>query len=271
MKIEKYNQKLLAILGTVGVIFLIVALITFISITIMEYSRYSPEDIETGILSDDKIEKLQKDNKREQVISYEIPILIDTLKSVYIVPVSHKTLNEKEDITGLLNAFTSSEIEPSDKRYSGRYYGAYNNVIVYDPNIENNKKIFEKRVNFNEINTEYFDNEIFLLIKASEKDTYKDGVINLEDFKSLYIYSFNQNKLKKVGIEGMDVYGYNFINKSKDLIIIFGVDKNKDGKFNEYNEPTLIKKYEFKSGKLNDIINSNTNSELQKMLEGTKK
>ena len=36
MKIEKYNQKLLAILGTVGVIFLTVALIAFISITIME-------------------------------------------------------------------------------------------------------------------------------------------------------------------------------------------------------------------------------------------
>ena len=271
MKIEKYNQKLLAVLGTVGVIFLTVALIAFVSITIMEYRRFSPEDIETGILSDEKIEKLQKENKREQVISYETPILIDTLRSVYIVPVSHKTLNEKEDITGLLNAFTSSDMEQSDNRYSGGFYGAYNNVIVYNPESGTNKKLFEKRVNFNKINTEYFENEILLLIQASEKDTYKDGVINLEDFKSLYIYSFNQNKMEKIGIDGMDVYSYKFINKSKDLIIKFGVDKNKDGQFKEYNEPTLIKKYEFKSGKLIDIINNKTNSELQKMLEGTKK
>jgi len=273
MKIEKYNQKLIAILGTVGVIFLTVALIAFISITIIEYRRYNPEDIETGILSDEKIEKLQKENKREQVISYKTPILIDTLKSVYIIPVSHKTLNEKEDITGLLNAFTSSEndSEPSDNRYSGGFYGAYNNVIVYNPNGEKNEKLFEKRVNFNKINTEYFEDEILLLIQASEKDTYKDGVINLEDFKSLYIYSFSQKKMEKIGIDGMDVYSYKFINKSKDLIIKFGVDKNKDGQFKEYNEPTLLKKYEFKSGKLIDIINNKTNSELQKMLEGTKK
>ena len=274
MKIEKYNQKLLAVLGTVGVIFLTVALIAFISITIMDYQRYNTDDaIETGILSDEKIEKLQKENKRKQVISYETPKLIDTLNLIYIVPVSHKTLNKKEDINGILNAFATSANdynENLDNRYSGGFYGAFNNVIIYNPNKETNKKLFEKRVNFNDINTEYFENDILLLIQASEKDTYKDGVINLEDFKSLYIYSFSKNKMEKISIEGMDVYNYKFVNKSKDLVIEFGVDKNKDGKFEDYNEPTIIKKYDFESGKLTDIIDQKTNSELQKMLEGTK-
>ena len=67
MKIEKYNQKLLAVLGTISVIFLMVALVAFISVTIMEHRRYNDDDIETGILSDDKIEQLQKENKRKQV------------------------------------------------------------------------------------------------------------------------------------------------------------------------------------------------------------
>ena len=275
MKIEKYNQKLLAVLGTVGLIFLTVALIAFISITIMEHRRYNNyDDIEAGILSDEKIEKLQKENKREQVISYETPKLVDTLNTVYIIPVSHKTLNEKEDINGLLNAYSSSANDFNrnlDSRYSGGFYGAFNNVIIYNPKEGTNKKLFDERVNFNDINTEYFENEILLLIKASEKDTYKDGVINLEDFKSLYIYSFSQNKMEKIGIDGMDVYNYKFINKSKDLVIEFGVDKNNDGQYEEYNEPTLIKKYDFESGKLTDIIDQKTNSELQKMLEGTKK
>jgi hypothetical protein len=279
MKIEKiknYNQKLLAILGTIGGIFLVVALVSFISIVIQEHRRYDYNEPETGILSEEKIEKLQKENKREQVISYETPILIDTLSLKYIIPVSHKTLDEKEEIggLGLLNGFTGSESEEyikKDERYSRRFYGEFNNVIVFDSNKGTNNKLFDSRINFDKIKTEYFKNEILILIKASEKDTFKDGVINLKDFSSLYIYSFNEKKMRKIGIEGMDVSTFKFINNSKDLIIEFGIDKNKDGSFESYNEPTIIKKYDFKNDKLIEIIDSKINSELQRTLEGTKK
>ena len=272
MTIEKYNQKLLAILGTIGVLFLTVALVAIIAITIMEHRRYNYDDIETGILSDEKIEKLQQENKREQIISYETPKLIDTLNLVYIIPVSHKTLNETEDINEVLNAFSSYEnYESAENRYSNDFYGAYNNVIIYNPKDETNKKLFDHRVSFNTINTTYYDNDILLVIKASEKDTYKDGIIDLQDLKSLYLYSFSKNKIEKISMDGMDVYNYTFIDKSKDLIIAFGVDKNNDGQFNEHNEPTLIKKYDFNNGALLDIIDTKTTSELQKLLEGTLK
>lgn len=272
MKIEKYNQRLLAVLGTVGLIFLIIALIAFISIVIMEHYRFNNDyNIESGILSDEKIEKLQKENKREQVISYETPRLIDTLNSIYIIPVSHKTLNEQEDIRGLLNAIPSTDsYQQTDNRYSKQYYGAFNNLIIYNLKNGANKKLFDQRVNFNQIKTEYFEDDILLLMSVSEKDTYKDGVINLLDFKSLYIYSLDKKKLMKIGIEGMDVYNYKFINDEKNLTILFGVDKNNNGKFEEYNEPTLIKKYDFESGKLIDIIDENIDLDLQKTLEGTK-
>ncbi|MEO9511713.1 MAG: hypothetical protein ABJN84_18280 [Flavobacteriaceae bacterium] len=271
MKIEKYNQRLLAVLGTVGVIFLIIALIAFISITIMEHRRFD-DDVETGILSDEKIEELQKENKREQVISYENPRLIDTLNSVYIIPVSHKTLNEPEDIGKSLNAFSSSEnYERSDSRYSSYHYGAFNNVIIYDGAKRTNRSLFDKRVNFNQIEAEYFEDDILLLMKVSEEDTYKDGVINLLDFKKLYIYSFASNELKNIGIERMDVVDYKFVNNKKDLTIRFGIDKNEDGKYEEHNEPTLIKRFDFESGQLNEIVDEKINLEMQKMLEGTKK
>ncbi|WP_299135705.1 hypothetical protein [uncultured Tenacibaculum sp.] len=280
MKIEKvknYNQKLLAILGTIGGICIIIALISFISLLIKEQKRFDYNEPETGILSEEKIEKLQKENKREQVISYETPILLDTLNSKYIIPVSHKTLEEEEEISGLLgltNGFTGSESKEyvkKDERYSKRIYGEFNNVIIYEANSGINRKLFDKRINFDKIKTEYFKNEIIILIKASEKDTFKDGVINLKDFSSLYIYSLNEKNIRKIGIEGMDVYSFNFINKSKDLIVEFGIDKNKDGSFENHNEPTIIKKYDFKNDKLIEIIDSKINSELQKTLEGTEK
>lgn len=272
MKIEKYNQRILAVLGTVGVVFLIVALIAFISITIIEHRRYDNYDIETGILSDEKIEELQKENKREQVISFRHPKLIDTINSIYIIPVSHKTLDEQEDISGLLNAFgSSSDYEYSDNRYSRELYGAYNNIIVYHENEEISNKLFNKRINFNRIESEYFDDEIFLLMNVSEKDTYKDGVINLKDFKSLYIYSLKSQELKNIKIDGMDVFDYNFLDNTKDLVIRFGIDKNKDGSYNEYNEPTIIKKYNLESGKLIDIVSDDIHKELQETLEGSQK
>lgn len=271
MKLEKYNQRLLAVLGTAGVIFLIVALIAFITVAIIEIRQSMGKNVETGILSDEKIEELQKENKREQVISYETPRLIDTLNSVYIIPVSHKTLNEQEEIDRPLNLLSSSNsYEPGDSRYSSIYYGTFNNLIIYDPKKDTTKKLFGHRVNFRQIDVEYFKDDILLLMPVSEKDTYKDGVINLMDFKTLYVYSLANKALKKVGVEGMDMYSYKILNEGKDLAIRFGVDKNEDGQYQEHNEPTLIKKYDFEKDKLIEIVDEKTNSDLQKSLEGTK-
>lgn len=277
MKIEKvknYNQKILAILGTLAIILVIVLIIGISGIAISEIFRFNNDGpIETGILSDEKIEELQKENKREQVISYETPKLIDTLNSVYIIPVSHKNLNEAEDINGLLNMrkSSSSSYELSDSRYSRQFYGAYNNLIIYNQKNNLSHKLFDKRANFNDIKVEYFTGDILLLFNVAEKDTYKDGVINLLDFKSLYIYSLAKKKLKKIENKEMDIVSYKFLNESKNLIVSFGIDKNKDGKYEDLNEPTIIKKYNYETEKLTDIIGEKTNSELQKMLEGTDK
>ncbi|WP_431125682.1 hypothetical protein [Flagellimonas flava] len=271
MKIEKYNQRLLAILGTVGVIFLIIALIAFVSMWALELGRYSDDDINTGILSQEKIEQLQQENKREQVISYETPRLIDTLNSVYIIPVSHKTLGEPEDIDESLNALSSEVmLEKVDLRYTNYFYGAFNNLIIYKPALNEFKKLFNKRVNFNEIQTEYFEDDVLLFLSVSEKDTFKDGVINLKDYKTLYIYSMGSGELKKVAIEGTDVFHFKVLNTGKDIAIRFGIDKNKDGKYEERNEPTIIKKYDFETGKLVDIVDEKVDAELQRTLEGTK-
>jgi len=277
MKIEKiknYNQKLLAILGTITIIFAFVGLITFITISISEYRRFNYDDDETGILSEEKIIELQNNNKREQVISYNTPRLIDTLNQVYIIPISHKSLNEPEEIgsktLNLLNASGNFEYE-GDLRYSSDYYGNFNNILVYNQKTENVTKLFDKRVNFSNLKVEYFSDDVLLVFKVAEKDTYKDGVINLLDFKSLYVYSINEKRMRIIRNDRMDVYSYSFLNNSKDLIVRFGIDKNGNGKYEEYNEPTIIKKYSYKSEKLNNIIEEKIDSELQKMLEGTKK
>jgi hypothetical protein len=270
-KIKNYNQTLLAIIGTIAIIFALVGLILFIFFSITEMRRSSQFNDEPGILSEEKIVELQAANKREQVISYELPYLIDTINSIYIIPISHKTLNEPEIISGKISGLLNSGYnDESDQRYSSRYYGEFNNVIIYDQQNNVSRKLFNNRVNFNNFNSEYFSDDILLIFKVAEKDTYRDGVINMLDNKSLYIYSINEKKLRKINNDSMNVERFKFLNNSKDMIISFGIDKNANGSFEDHNEPTIIKKYNYQSAKLVDIVDAKTDSDLQKMLEGSK-
>ena len=272
-KIKNYNQKLLAILGTVLLLISIVGLISIIYFAITEINRsyrYNNQDV--GILSDEKIEELQQENKKQQLISYEIPRLVDTLNLVYIIPVSHKTLNSAEfidkDVLGLMNTHRSKKI---DSRYSKQYFGDFNNLLIYDYKSDNIERLFEDRVNFENIQIEYFMDDIILLFKAATKDTYKDGVINQLDYKILFLYSLKDKMLKEIKLKNADVYQIKFVENSKDLIVKFGLDHNKDGKFDVSTEPSLIKKYDFKRGELKDIVSEKINKELQMKLEGRKK
>ncbi len=237
---------------------------------IMRSFRNNNQD--DGILSDEKIEELQKENKRQQLISYETPRLVDSLNLIYIIPVTHKTLNSAEfideEVLGLLDMHGSYK---SDKRYSRQYYGNFNNLLVYDYKKHSIHKLFNDRINFGNIQTEYFKDDILVLFSASTKDTYKDDVINQEDYKTLYIYSLNDKRLREIQLDSADVSQIIFVENSKDLIIQFGIDHNKDGKFDQYSEPSLIKKYDYKSEKLVDIVSQEINAELQRKLEGTKK
>lgn len=273
MKIENvknYNQKLLAVIGTLVALFLFVLLIAFTLLSINNNRRHYSDDSDTGILSDEVIERLQEENKREQIISFDSPRLIDSLSSLYLLPVSYVTLDEKEDISELLDYnMPLGRGKVRDNRYLKDIYGQFNNVVLYNAESGAHNKIFETRVNFNEVKVEHFDNEILIIIVASDQDFYKDGVINLEDLKSLYIYSISQDKLQKIGIDGMDIFRYTFVNNSKDILIEFGIDKNGDGRHEKYNEPKIIKKFDFEEGKLVDVIDKSIISDLQKTLEGT--
>lgn len=270
-KIKNYNQKLLAIFGTILILFSIVAFVFFIIISISEFLSFNNDDVETGILSDEKIEELQKENKRKQIISFENAQLVDTLNLVYYIPVSHKTLNKPEEIDEEILGLLDAKISKSnyDKRYSRQFYGSFNNLIIYDYKLKSIKKLFKDRINFKVINTEYFEDDILILFKAATEDSFKDGVINLKDYSSLYIYSIKEKKLRKIQKNEMTISNYKFVENSKNLIITFGVDHNKNGNFDEYKEPSILENYDFNSDKLSKIIDTNVILELQNTLEGT--
>lgn len=199
-----------------------------------------------------------------------MPRLIDTNNLIYIIPVSHHTLDNPEYIDeGVLGLLDGKGFEP-DYKYSGRYYGSFHNLLIYDYKQQTIKKLFNERVNFGEIITRTYKDDILVLFKAADKDTYRDEAVNLTDLTSLYIYSIKEKKLRKITLENADVAYFNFVPSSKDLLIRFGLDHNSDGKFEDDDEPSVIKKYDYGKEILSDIVCKELDNELQRTLEGTK-
>ena len=82
--------------STLGALLLLVCIIMVI-IEMWPRGRYY-DDKPTGLISEDRVENLNQENLRKQILSYGTRWLIDTLKSEYIIPVSIKTLKKPEEV-----------------------------------------------------------------------------------------------------------------------------------------------------------------------------
>ena len=95
MKIEKiknFNQIILAIAGIFGVILLLIGIIIACSDFFRSFGNNRRSSIITNsLISEEKIEMFNMENQRLQIVSYELPELVDTLNAVYIIPVSVST------------------------------------------------------------------------------------------------------------------------------------------------------------------------------------
>lgn len=272
-KVKSYNQKVLAGLGTLVVLFGIVGLIAVAHEVIedIKRDRYYENEVK-GILSDEEIEELQKKFQRQQLVNYKEFILLDTVQHLYMIPVGQKDLKNPEaseyGLLGLLDIESSYEYELQDGRYTGSHYGDYNNLLIYDEKGNTQKKLFDFRVNFTMIKIKRFEDDILLLMNIASKDTHKDGVVNLNDLNDLFIYSLKEDRLRKVSLEGSDLLNYDFIPDSKDLLIRYGVDYDKSGFYTANIEPSVIMKYDYLNEDLSAVVDDKLHGELQKMLEG---
>lgn len=94
------------------------------------------------------------------------------------------------------------------------------------------------------------EDDVFIVFAVAATDSYKDGIVNSKDLKKLYIYSVKEQKLKDIGLNNADVITYKFIGESKNLLVQFGIDYNKDGKYDSSKEPKTPRSFNYKSGML---------------------
>lgn len=275
-KVKNYNQKLLALFGTLAVILIVVAILGVIVEFIANNRIFSRNT--QGLLADDKVENLNQENLRQQIISYESPWLVDTLQSVYIIPVTIKTLKKPENTNR--NTYAALQQEDIDdvslssmKRDKGyqsykTFSGNYANLIVYNPMTETVKPIFDKRVFIGKVDAYYFKDDILLVFYTAEKDIDENGVIDLQDARNLSIYSMNTEALTNINDGDNTIYSSVFIENSKDLLIEFTLSQYKNNQFDAYQSPRKIMRYSYDSHKLTNIIPDQIQAAIQKLVEG---
>ncbi|MCU4174451.1 hypothetical protein [Carboxylicivirga sp. N1Y90] len=270
-KIKNYNQKILALLGTT---ILLLAIFGIISILIFTISDLIPNDNtnETALLSDEKLEQLTQQNMRQQVISFNNAILIDTLQQKYIIPIIVRTLKTTESISedheALMDMFGSGSY--SGKRYRrSSFYGDFNNLVYWDFTTNEMKPICKTRMIASKLEYTYFEDDILVSFVGADVDSNKDGHVTLEDHKNLYLYSFKEQKLRILNQNDATVIDFKYRHNTMDAIVTFGMDRNKNGNYSTSKEPSYLMKYKFTEDKLEPILNKDISNELQALIENT--
>ncbi len=269
-KIKNYNQKMLAVFGTLLVVLLGIGIISILIFTISDLIPNSQPNT-NDLLSDEKVEALKKDSLRQQIISYDSPQLVDTVNLIYVLPVSVKTLdtpeNTEEGVLGLLDS--DSEMGSRSRKFKRRsyYYNAFNNLIVYDYKNQLSEKICDYRLIGTDLMFKYFDDEIIMVFTGAEKDTNEDHKITLQDFKSLFVYSLNNKQLKKISMENSTVNSFEFVEGTKDILVSFGFDRNTNDQFETAFEPEFVMKYDYAKGTLNSILDKGLEIEIQRIID----
>ena len=271
-KIKNYNQRMLAVISTLAAVLLIIFIISFIVET---WPRGTYDNSPQGLLADEQVSALADENLRKQVVSYETPWLVDTIKSVYIIPISIKTLNKPEETTTPPDALLELlDTHPSHSR--GRmskdrfefYKKNHVNLIVYDALRNKATSLFNQRVIVGDIQPYYFKDDILLIFYAATRDTNQNGIIDLTDLRSLYVYSFETEELRTFSDGENQAIDYQFIEPTKDLLVKYELSQYKKDQFGNKQVPNKIMKYNFETQELTPIIPSDIEQKMQGLVEG---
>lgn len=264
-KIKKYNQVLLAVTGTLSLLFLLGIGVHFVSEYISYNRNYPP--YEPGIISEETADSLIFEKKRDQILTFDQFQLIDTLKNVYLIPVGQRNLNESEstgDLLGLVNVYTRGYDE-------GRFkYGIiYNNLILFEPQIDKSTLIFDRRISISDYT--FVDFHSCLIIQGAEIDSNKDGYIDGYDVQQLYLYDLEERKLDLIkSNENLSLLQFAAGIEQREMVFQFGQDRDKNGEFEDSFEPKVFFKLNMEKKKLQPVISKEQLNQIQKLLEGNK-
>lgn len=260
-KLARYNQKLLAVLGTLAVLGLTAILLISLSVFIIE-AFDSPRVENEGLQVNNVEAGVDSINAIPYQISFHKPIYLDTATSEYLIPVGQKT--PAKNIRGEYDADYSYGISKSSYSYRGR--GIFNNFILYEHGTGTQTKIFENKIALTEWAYKKVEDARLLLFAGTEVDHNKNNKLDEDDYQSLYVFYMDNKQLKKYSLENKTVLNYEVMRKTDLIYVEVGVDRNRDLQFKSLKEPTEIYVLNVKTKELKPLVPEETIRELHNTL-----
>lgn len=258
-KLKKYNQVLLATIGTLTLLFGFLCLI-YVAFEVWSRARYDTP--EPQIMAEEEAKKLAADSIRRQVISFNRAELIDSAQLFYLIPVGQAQLNEDE-LLGLTNRYESHYGD--SKSY---IVPTYNNILFYNAAAKITYPLFKKRVSVNDYGTYYLSNQVIAYFSVSDVDSNRDGFMSDGDLQKLYIFLPESQRLIEIESGAKTYYSLHRLGETNDFVAKYGLDRNKNGQFDSATEPYVFYRLNIQEGNLTDIIPDTLIEQLQRRLDG---
>lgn len=198
--LNKYNQRLLAIIGTLILLTIVVLLISGIIAFLYSLNFNKKPRRANGIV----INQNQVVDTSTSVLSQNISILepyqLDSALPVFIIPIGQK--DQKTERTKVLTAGMSfSESEYITDYYYSSFSGLYNNFVLIDYVRDIKMPLFNKKIALTEWAYMKVDSTQLILFKGTDKDLNGDGLLNDDDFQSLFVFEVASKKLKELSLK----------------------------------------------------------------------
>ena len=267
-KLSRYNQKVLAIIGTTVIVAAGLGLLIGLGGLIISLFDFSDTG-DNGIRLQNQPATTNDSTEfvRTQEVTFNPPYQLDTAQSKYLVSVGQVNLKTEEK----LRFESGGRIKYSSRAYGYQsHYGLFNNFVYLDYSEDLTQKIFEKQVAITHWAFLKNDTIEVLLFQGTSTDDNSDNQMDSDDYQSLFAYYLSDRQLIQYDFADKTVLGFEPMKKTELVSIELGIDKDHDFDFESSSEPQVISALNIRTRKLEQLISDHLKNEIQVVIEGRK-
>jgi len=266
-KLQKYNQRIIAIVGTLFLVILLIALIAILKELVDELF---PDETQpyASVFSEEKQDASSSENLVTQQISYGKPILVDTTAMVFVIPVHNEIVNKTKN-KSLFARFTFYEtvVEEVIFEYSKIYSRDFNNLILWDYNSNSKQVLLKDRIAAGGLTRVKVNGKRYLVFVIADTDSNKDGLINNLDNISLLIYSLDTQEKRKIAYDNATLISYHYLKGRNEIFMEFKKNQQKSEEKVIQVEPSFFMLYDYEKETMTPVVDPETDQSLKKMYE----